>query len=38
MYLKKTTQYALYAAIEMAESGDSPVTVAEAASHYQMLR
>ena len=36
MYLKKTTQYALYAAIEMASAGDSPVTVATAARHYQI--
>lgn len=36
MYLKKTTQYALYAAIEMAGSRGSPVTVAQAARHYQI--
>lgn len=34
MTLNKATHYALYAAVEMARAGESPVTVAQVASRY----
>jgi Rrf2 family protein len=34
MTLNKATHYALYAALEMARAGDSPVTVAQVAQRY----